>query len=395
MIIARQIIGQGERSDKPYHVALEKPDRPGYALAMKREHISMIVFAALIVVIVYLFYRVVRPFLPPIIWGAILAGVFYPLNARFGRRIKRNNLRAFLLTLIVVAVIIVPAILIGIALVGEVGDAYPRFRGFAEAGHLDFVLKPQAYGWNERVRAFLAPYVNVANLDVESFISSNIQHVSNFFIGQVSNLIGNLSLAIVNFVFCIFSMFYVIRDGDRLAVRARELLPMSEDLKANLTGRLNEVVHATIYGGILVAGIQGTLGALLFWAVGIHTPLLWGATMALLALIPLFGPYVIYVPAAVILIATGSMVKGIILLVLGVAVVSQVDNLLKPLIVGSRTKIHPLIVFFSMLGGLKAFGLLGVILGPVLASILLALLEVYKPRTKSAAAVDDQPPTAE
>jgi predicted PurR-regulated permease PerM len=349
---------------------------------LKREHISVIVFAALVVVTVFLFYKVLKPFLPPIIWGVILAGVVYPLNAKFKRRIRRNNLRAFLLTVIVVAVIIVPAILIGIAMVGEVGDAYPRFRAFAEAGRLDFILKPQAYGWNERVKAFLAPFVDVSNLDVESFISSNIQRVSRFFIGQVSNLIGNLSLAIVNFVFCILTMFYVIRDGDRFAIRARELLPMSEDLKATLTSRLKEVIHATIYGGVLVAVIQGTLGALIFWILGIHTPLLWGATMALLALIPLFGPYVIYVPAAVILIATGSLVKGIVLLALGVAIVSQVDNILKPLFVGGRTKIHPLVIFFSMLGGLKVFGLLGVILGPVLASILLALLEVYKPRTK-------------
>jgi len=121
--------------------------------------------------------------------------------------------------------------------------------------------------------------------------------------------------------------------------------------------------------------------------------------MALLALIPLFGPYVIYVPAAIMLIAGGSLVKGIILLALGVAIVSQVDNLLKPMIVGGRTKIHPLVIFFSMLGGLKAFGLLGVILGPVLASVLLALLEVYKPRSKPAgapgASANDGKPTAE
>lgn len=353
---------------------------------MKREHVSMIVFAALIVATVYLFFRVLRPFLPPIIWGTVLAGVVYPLNARFKRRIRNNNLRAFLLTVIVVAMIIVPAMLVGIALVGEVGDAYPRFRAFAEAGRLDFILKPQAYGWNERVGAFLAPFVDVTNLDVESFISSNIQRLSKFFIGQVSNLIGNLSVAIMNFVFCIFTLFYVIRDGDRLAIRVRELLPMSEDLKTTLTTRLKEVVHATVYGGILVAVIQGTLGALLFWIIGIHTPLLWGATMALLALIPLFGPYIIYWPAGIILIATGSLVKGTILLVLGVAVVSQVDNVLKPLIVGGRTKIHPLVIFFAMLGGLRLFGLLGVILGPVLASVILALLEVYRPRSGPAEA---------
>ena len=106
--------------------------------------------------------------------------------------------------------------------------------------------------------------------------------------------------------------------------------------------------------------------------------------MALLALVPLFGPYLIYIPTAIILIASGSVVKGIILAGLGVLLVSQADNILKPIIIGRRTKIHQLILFFSMLGGLRAFGLLGVIVGPVLASIILALLEVYKPHARSA-----------
>jgi predicted PurR-regulated permease PerM len=354
---------------------------------MKREHISLIVFAALIVIAVYLFYRIVRPFLPPIIWGAVLAGVFYPLNARLKRWMngRRDNLRAFLVSAFVVAVIIVPAVFVAIGLVGEVGDAYPRFKAFAEAGKLDFVLKPQAYGWNERIKSFLAPYADVSNLDVESFILSNIDRLSKFFLRQVSNFIGNLSLAIMSFVFCVLSMFYFIRDGERLAVRVKQLLPMSEELKETLTARMKEVVHATIYGGVLVAGIQGILGGTIFWIMGIHTPILWGASMALLALIPLFGPYVIYVPAGVILIVSGSWVKGVILLAVSILVVSQADNVLKPIIVGQRTKIHPLILFFSMVGGLKAFGLLGVVLGPVLASVLLALLEVYRPRTKPAA----------
>jgi predicted PurR-regulated permease PerM len=119
--------------------------------------------------------------------------------------------------------------------------------------------------------------------------------------------------------------------------------------------------------------------------MGIPSPILWGGAMAILALVPLLGPYLIYIPAAAILIVSGSWVRGIILLALGIVLVSQADNILKPIIIGRRTKIHQLLLFFSMLGGLKAFGLLGIILGPVLASIILALLEVYKPHAKSEA----------
>jgi len=351
---------------------------------MKRDHIAVAMFAALIIIAVYLFFRILRPFLAPLIWGAVLAGVFFPLNNRLARRLRRNNLRAFIMCVIVACVIILPAIFLAIGLVGEVSDLYPKLKSGMEAGKYDFIFRPQVYGWNEKVKGLLGGYVDSSSLDVEAFLLGNLDRLSKFLFKQVSGLVGNLSSAIVTFVFALISMFYFFRDGDRLVKRVRELLPMPEDLKANLTGRMKEVVHATVYGGVLVAGIQGIVGGLIFLALGLPSPILWGAAMALLALVPLFGPYLIYIPTAIILIASGSVVKGIILAGLGVLLVSQADNILKPIIIGRRTKIHQLILFFSMLGGLRAFGLLGVIVGPVLASIILALLEVYKPHARSA-----------
>ena len=357
---------------------------------MKREHIAVAIFSVLVVIAVYLFFRILKPFLAPLIWGAVLAGVFFPLNNWMARRLKYRNLRALIMCVIVACVIIAPAIFLAIGLVGEVGEMYPRLKAGMQAGKYDFIFRPQVYGWNEKIKGLLGGVVDSSSLDVEAFILGNLDRLYNFLFRQVSGLVGNLSSAIVTFVFSLISMFYFFRDGDGLVRRVRELLPMSEDLKANLTGRMKEVVHATVYGGVLVAGIQGVMGGLIFLALGLPSPILWGSAMALLALLPLFGPYLIYVPAAIILIASGSVVKGILLAGLGLILVSQADNILKPILIGRRTKIHQLILFFSMLGGLKAFGLLGVILGPVLASIILALLEVYKPHAKAA-----QPPPRE
>jgi predicted PurR-regulated permease PerM len=361
---------------------------------MKREHIAVAVFAALVVIAVYLFFRILKPFLAPLIWGAVLAGVFFPLNNALARRLKYKNLRAFIMCVVVACVIIAPAIFLAIGLVGEVSDLYPRLKTGMEAGKYDFIFRPQVYGWNERLKGLISGVVDSSSLDVEAFILGNLGRLYTYLFKQVSGLVGNLSSAIVTFVFALISMFYFFRDGDRLVRRVRELLPMSEDLKANLTGRMKEVVHATVYGGVLVAGIQGIMGGLIFLVLGLPSPILWGSTMALLALLPLFGPYLIYIPAAIILIASGSVVKGILLAGLGVLLVSQADNILKPIIIGRRTKIHQLILFFSMLGGLKAFGLLGVIVGPVLASIILALLEVYKPPARSAEPAPEENPPA-
>jgi predicted PurR-regulated permease PerM len=346
---------------------------------MKREHVALALFTALIIIACYLFYAIIRPFLTAIIWGAVLAGIFFPLNSFLARRLKRNNLRALIMCIIVVAVIIVPAAFLAVGLVGEVVDGFPKLRAAVEAGQLDFILKPHAYGWNEKVKEFLGRYTDVSNLDIESIITANMQRLTTYLAQQVSNFIGNFSAAVVSFGLSVLSMFFFFRDGERFAARLKELLPMSEEFKHTLTARLREVTEASIYGGVLVAAVQGILGGIIFWATGLPSPIFWGTVMAFLSLIPIVGPYLIYLPAAVILMVSGSWIRGIIVLVLGIVVVSQSDNLLRPMIVSSRTKIHTLALFFSILGGLKVFGLLGIILGPVIASVVFAFIEIYKP----------------
>jgi len=283
-----------------------------------------------------------------------------------------------------VAVIIVPAVFLTMGLIGEASSSLPKLRQAIDEGQLDFLLKPEAYGWNEKLKDFLGDYVDASDFDIESIIVNNVQRLSTFLLQQFSNLIGNFSLAIVSFAFTILSMFFFFRDGDRLVVRLKDLLPMSEDLKLNLTRRLKEVIEASIYGQVLVAAIQGVLGGLIFWVTGLPSPIFWGTVMAMLSLIPIVGPYLVYLPAGVILIISGSWIKGVIVLALGLVVVSQSDNILRPMIVSNRTKIPTLALFFSILGGIKLFGLLGIILGPVVVSIIFTLVEVYRPRKKEA-----------
>jgi predicted PurR-regulated permease PerM len=362
---------------------------------MKREHIALALFVALIIIFCYLFYALMRPFLASIIWGAVLAGIFYPLNSLLARRLRWNNLRALIMCTIVVAVIIVPAVFLAIGLVGEVVDGFPKLRTAVEAGQLDFILKPHAYGWNEKLRDFLGRYTDASNFDLESLITANMQRLTTYLAQQVSNFVGNFSAAIVSFGLSVLSMFFFFRDGDRLLARLKDLLPMSEEFKYSLTARLKEVIEASIYGGVLVAAVQGILGGIIFWVTGLPSPIFWGTVMAFLSLIPIVGPYLIYIPAAAILMISGSWIRGIIVLALGIAVVSQSDNILRPVIVSSRTKIHTLILFFSILGGLKVFGLLGIILGPVIASVVFAFIEIYKPTRRPVAECEEMPAASE
>jgi predicted PurR-regulated permease PerM len=344
-------------------------------------------------IICYVFFLMLRPYLSYLIWGALLAMIANPLNRRLRNRVHNDNLRALIMSVIVVAVLIVPATLLTLGLVSEATDMYNSFREASAAGKFDFILKPEAYRWNEKVAEYLKPYVDISRIDVEGFISDNLRRLTTYLAGKVSSVVGNISIAIVSFVFIIFSMFFFIRDGDRIAEYMWNILPMSEDLRQDLATQQREVIEASIYGGLIIAAVQGGLGALIFGVLGLPSPLFWGVVMAFLSIIPLVGPWAVYLPAAVVLFLTGSWVKGVALLVFGSFVVSQADNFLRPVIVGKRAKIPTLILLFSMLGGLRLFGILGLLLGPIIASVVLTLVNFYRNLSRDLeGAGADEPP---
>ena len=356
----------------------------------RKQQIALSIFVACVIIIFYLFFLVLRPYLSYLIWGALLAMIANPLNKRLRGRVKNGNLRAVIMSVIVVALIIVPAVLLTLGLVSEATNMYTSFREASAAGKYDFILKPEAYRWNEKVTDYLSPYVDISRIDVEGWISDNLRQVTAYLAGQVSSVVGNISMAVVSFVFIIFSMFFFLRDGDKIADYIWNLLPMSDDLKQSLATHQREVVEASIYGGIMIALVQGGLGALIFLILGLPSPLFWGVVMAFLSIIPLVGPWLIYLPASAVLALSGSWAKGVILFVFGAVVVSQADNFLRPVIVGKRARIPTLILLFSMLGGLRLFGVLGLLLGPIIASMVLTLINFY--RNLNAAGEAEEPP---
>ncbi len=358
----------------------------------RRQQIALAIFAAFVVIILYVFYLMLKPYLSYLIWGALLALIANPLNARLRGRVSNDNLRALIVSVTVVAVIIVPIALLTLGLLSEAAGMYTSFREASAAGKFDFVLKPEVYRWNERLTEHLSAYIDVSKIDIEGWISGNLRNLTSFLAAKVTSVVGNLSMAIVSFVFIIFSAFFFIRDGDRIAAYVWNLLPMSEDLKARLAAHQREVVEASIYGGLLIAAVQGGLGAVIFLILGLPSPIFWGVVMAFLSIIPLVGSWLVYIPAAGILAMTGSWVRGIILLVLGSVVVSQADNFLRPVIIGKRARIPTLILLFSILGGLKLFGFLGLLLGPIIASMVLTLISFYRnPAVEPGAGAEESP----
>jgi predicted PurR-regulated permease PerM len=346
---------------------------------MKREHIFFIFTLLLTFLCFYFLYQILSPFLTSIVWAILLAMIFYPVFQQFQRFLKNwRVLSALIMTLLVILAIILPSSVLLISLANELVDAYQGLEEMIKAGRLQTYLEQfkeiAMFKW---IWDKLDQYLNVSQFDPANFLLKNLNQISTFLFNQTSKIFRGLSTFIVGFFFTLLSLYYLFKDGDRVFEKLKEIVPIPSKQRDLLILRFKEMVFATIYGGIAVAVVQGILGGVIFWILAIPSPVLWGTAMAFLSFIPIGGTALIWVPAAFLLLVQGALLKGIILLLLGIFGISMVDNFLRPALIGARTKIHPLLLFFSVLGGIQAFGMIGLIVGPLIATLCLTLIEIY------------------
>lgn len=346
---------------------------------MKREHIFLIFTLFLTFLCFYFLYRILSPFLASIFWAILLATVSYPVFQKIRRFLKKREvLAAMIMTLLVIFVIVLPSSLLIVSLANEVVGVYHGLEEMIQTGRLETYLEQireiTIFNW---IWERLNQYLDVSQMDPVRLLLRNLQQVSTFLFNQTSKILKGLSTFFIGFFFTLLSLYYLFKDGDRLVGRMKEILPIHTREQDMLIFRFKEMVYATIYGGILIAIVQGVLGGMIFWILGISSPILWGTTMAFLSFIPIGGTALIWFPAAILLIVQGAFLKGIILLGLGVFGISMVDNLLRPFFISSKTNIHPLLLFFAVLGGIQAFGLIGIVAGPLIVALCITLIEIY------------------
>ncbi|MCX8117953.1 MAG: AI-2E family transporter [Desulfobacterota bacterium] len=346
---------------------------------MRREHIFLIFILLLASLTFYYLYRILSPFLTPLLWAILLAIVFYPLFLKLQRFFKEKKvLPALIMTFFVLLLILLPAGLLIVALANEVIDFYHRLEEMIKTGQLQSYLdRLLEFSMVKKGMERLKPYVDVSQADPINFLLKNVQQISTFLFTQTSNLLRSISTFLVSFFFTLLSLYYFFKDGDRLLKNLREILPLRPKEREIILQRFKEMVSATIYGGILIAILQGALGGFSFWILGLSSPIFWGTAMAFLSFIPMGGTALIWGPAAILLLFQGAFLRGLLLLALGVLLIGMVDNFLRPLFVSSRTNIHPLLLFFSVLGGIQAFGMIGLVAGPLIMTLSLTLIEIY------------------
>lgn len=325
-------------------------------------------------VALYLCWSMVRPFLEVIIWGAILVVLFAPAHAWLLARTRRPALSAALSVLLVLVTVIVPLVFVTSTVLGEIAGLAAR----AQETYQRLRTDPAAAQQARRALAVANQYVDLDQLLSSDELKQQAAGVSQWLLERSAGFVGGLFSILLRVLFTIFTTYYLFRDREAIVRHLPEVLPLEPQDSRAILARTREIIAASVYGVMVIALIQGTLGGVMFWVLGIPSALVWAVLMTILCMIPMAGSALVWAPAAIYLGLTGHYTKAVVLLLFGLLVIGTVDNVLRPRLVGGRTRMHELFIFFSVLGGLKVFGVVGLLIGPVVLAITLALLEVFR-----------------
>lgn len=326
-------------------------------------------------VALYLCWLMLRPFITVLEWAAVLVIIFYPVHKRLARKIKRRGLSALLSSLLVIVIIVLPLIFLTMALANELSGAVRNLPENAAR-----LMNPES-AITGKVLQWIHDHLGEDAARSRDFIIKQLEVTGTALLGQSIGVVGNIVGAIVKAFFVIITMYYLFRDGDRIVAALPGVLPLNRNQSEAILARTSQVVSASVYGVVTIAMLQGLFGGLAFWALGVPSPILWATVLAFVCMIPIAGSFFVWLPASIYLILTGHWTKGILLVLWGALVISTIDNFLRPKLISDQTKLHELFVFFSVLGGMSVFGLLGIVLGPVVLAITLGLLETFKGET--------------
>jgi len=345
-------------------------------------------FLALLIAVSIAFAVILWPFFAAILWAVIVAILFDPLYRRLlGRMPERRNSAALLTLLLILGLVILPAAILGLALVNEAAAVYQRI----QSGDIDpaRILA----GFEAGVPAWLAGWLDRLGIGdiaaAKTMFGGGAADGVRAILGQALSLGQSLFGLLIKLMVMLYLAFFLIRDGEQLQQRIRAAVPLrAEDLQL-LVDRFIVVVRATIKGSIVVAILQGLIGGVVLWVLGIEAALLWGVLMGAASLLPAVGTGLVWVPMAAYLLLTGSIWQGLVLVFCGIFVIGMVDNVLRPILVGRETRIPDYVVLIVTLGGLQLFGFHGIVIGPVVAAMFIAVWDIATDiRTGSAPVAD-------
>jgi predicted PurR-regulated permease PerM len=333
-------------------------------------------FLWLVIVISLAFAWILWPFFGPVFWATVLAIVFAQPYRRLLRSMRqKRTLAALAAVVIILMMVILPLTVIAAMLVQEGFSVYERIQSGA--------LNPgqyfqQVFGALPRWVTDLLDRFGLTNLGLmQERLSGGLVKGSQFLAAQALSIGQNTFEFIVNLGIVLYLLFFFLRDGDYLSRRIRNAIPLRREQQHDLFNKFTTVIRATVKGNIVVALVQGALGGMIFWFLGVHAPVLWAVLMAFLSLLPAVGAGLVWLPVAIYFLVTGAIWQGVVLIAFGVLVIGLVDNVLRPILVGKDTKIPDYVVLIATLGGMAIFGLNGFVIGPVIAAMFMAVWDLF------------------
>lgn len=321
------------------------------------------------------------PFLPAILWATVLAVLMYPIYRRLNNRFSKGRLEkmgqaknaaSFLTVISTVLIILLPLSLIGVGLFAQLGGVSNSLAG--ETG------RPSFESALESVDRAIQPFVDKVGgeFSVKQYVDEHREEIAQSLRAPIAKLAGHAGFTILTSIVALLTMFFMLRDGEAWRKPALELIPLPPAKTRDILERTGETIRAVFVGTVLVALVQGAIMGIAYLIAGVPNSLLLGVATAVLAVIPLLGPPAVYIPVGAMLLLQGNTTGGLVVLGAGFLIASQIDNLLKPFLIGGRTNLHPLGIFFSILGGVLLVGPIGVMAGPMLLTIFLGIVEVVR-----------------
>lgn len=324
----------------------------------------------ILVSVTVFFVWIMAGFILPVIWAAIFALLLDPVSKSIKRNIGgRSSLSALLTILLALVIVFVPIFTLG-RMTAE--SAVSLYQNIAENGP-EYVREVAQSPLMERV----LPYFNTSSLDIESGVVNFTKNSSEWIASQTIELSVWTIGAFFKFLLMLYLLFFFLRDGEKFVLYLRRVVPLQDEEKETIFERFSSTIFAIFKGTMIVALVQGMLGGIVFSIAGIPNAILWGSVMAFASILPMVGPVVVWVPASIVLYATGN-IPGALIVLVGGLIVSTLDNVLRPILVGRDIKLPDALILLAILGGIATFGLVGVVLGPVIAALFLSIWNIFE-----------------
>jgi len=326
----------------------------------------------LVMALGYLSYLILRPFLVPLAWAVVFSIVFFPVYVFILKYVKWRSLAAASGTALVCVLILGPFSYFTYLLTVELSNVSPQAFEFSSVSRLinNPLLRP--------VTDKLLSFFDISQAQLQASAAKGLTGLGKSLVEYLPGRLSDAATAVFHFVLMAFALFFFLRDGPQFLARISQYVPFSRQHRERLTRQIKDIVISTIYGGIVVALAQGFIAAFLFAVLGLHSPILWGLAISISSFIPFVGSAIVWVPAALWLLLSGSVARGMVVLIVGLLAMALIDNVLRPVIIRGRLRMPLLAIFFSVLGGIELFGLIGLVMGPLVLGIFISVLDIFK-----------------